>query len=70
MHHFAVIFFVIVASQMQNTVEGQDFYFFCCLMTQGTSIVRASSIDYDNLSRAVEFKGRASAIFAPRKSGG
>ena len=40
------------------------------VMTQGTSIVRASSMNYDNLSRAVEFKGRASASFAAKKSGG
>jgi lipopolysaccharide export system protein LptC len=40
------------------------------VMTQGTNVVRASSMSYDNLSQQVEFKGRASASFAPRKKAG
>jgi lipopolysaccharide export system protein LptC len=40
------------------------------VMTQGTSVVRADSMNYDNLARAVDFKGRASAVFATKKSGG
>jgi lipopolysaccharide export system protein LptC len=37
------------------------------VMTQGSDVVRAASMSYDNLSRVVEFKGRASARFATRK---
>jgi len=40
------------------------------VMTQGTNVVRASSMNYDNLSRQVEFTGRASAVFPPRRRGG
>ena len=40
------------------------------VMTQGTNVVRAASMSYDNLSRVVEFKGRASATFATKKRGG
>lgn len=40
------------------------------VMTQGTNIVRASGMSYDNLSRVVEFKGRSSAAFAAKKRGG
>ena len=40
------------------------------VMTQGTNVVRASSMSYDNLSRQVEFKGRASATFQAKKRGG
>jgi lipopolysaccharide export system protein LptC len=40
------------------------------VMTQGTNVVRASSMSYDNLSRQVEFKGRATATFQARKRGG
>ena len=40
------------------------------VMTQGTDVVRASSMSYDNLSRQVEFKGRASATLQARKRGG
>ena len=40
------------------------------VMTQGTDVVRAASMSYDNLSRVVEFKGRASARFATRKRPG
>jgi hypothetical protein len=39
-------------------------------MTQGTDIIHAASMNYDNLARLVEFKGRASASFAPKKRGG
>jgi len=37
------------------------------VMTQGSDVVRAASMSYDNLSRVVEFKGRTSARFATRK---
>jgi len=40
------------------------------VMTQGTDIIHAASMNYDNLARLVEFKGRASASFAPKKRGG
>lgn len=40
------------------------------VMTQGTNVVRAASMSYDNLARSVEFKGRASATFAAKKRGG
>ena len=40
------------------------------VMTQGTNVVRANSMNYDNLSRQVEFKGRSTATFATRKRGG
>ena len=40
------------------------------VMTQGAKVVRASSMNYDNLSRQVEFTGRASATFPPRRRGG
>ena len=40
------------------------------VMTQGTDVVRANSLNYDNLSQQVEFKGRASASFAARKRPG
>ena len=40
------------------------------VMTQGTDIIHAASMNYDNLARVVEFKGRASASFAPKKRGG
>jgi len=40
------------------------------VMTQGTNVVRASSMNYDNLSRQVEFTGRASAVLPPRRHGG
>jgi lipopolysaccharide export system protein LptC len=40
------------------------------VMTQGTNVVRATSMNYDNLSRQVEFTGRASATFPSRKRGG
>ena len=39
------------------------------VMTQGTNVVRAAGMSYDNLSRVVEFKGRASASFATKKRG-
>jgi lipopolysaccharide export system protein LptC len=40
------------------------------VMTQGTNVVRAAGMSYDNLSRVVEFKGRTSATFATKKRGG
>jgi len=40
------------------------------VMTQGTNVVRANSMNFDNLSRQVEFTGRASAVFPSRKRGG
>jgi len=40
------------------------------VMTQGTNVVHGASLDYDNLARTVEFKGRASASFAAKKRGG
>jgi len=39
------------------------------VMTQGTNVVRAAGMSYDNLSRVVEFKGRASASFETKKRG-
>ncbi len=37
------------------------------VITQGQSVVRASGMDYDNLARVVDFKGRTSATFvSPR----
>ena len=41
------------------------------VMTQGTNIVRAATMNYDNLSQVVQFQGRASATFAAKtRSGG
>jgi len=40
------------------------------VMRQGTNVVRANGMNYDNLTRQVEFTGRASATFAPKKRGG
>ncbi|MEO8310733.1 MAG: LPS export ABC transporter periplasmic protein LptC [Caldimonas sp.] len=38
------------------------------VVTQGQSVVRAGGMEYDNLARVVELKGRTSATFvAPRK---
>jgi lipopolysaccharide export system protein LptC len=39
------------------------------VVTQGTSVVRAEGMDYDNLSRVVELKGRSTATFVPPKQG-
>lgn len=35
------------------------------VVTQGTSVVRAEGMEYDNLSRIVELKGRSTATFDP-----
>ena len=37
------------------------------LVTRGSTEVRADGLDYDNLARVVEFKGRMRAVFAPPK---
>jgi lipopolysaccharide export system protein LptC len=39
------------------------------VVTQGTSVVRAEGMEYDNLSRVVELKGRSTAVFVPPKRG-
>lgn len=36
------------------------------IVQQGATVVRADGMDYDNVSRVVNFKGRARASFAPR----
>ena len=35
------------------------------VVTQGADVVRAEGMEYDNLARVVDLKGRASATFAP-----
>jgi lipopolysaccharide export system protein LptC len=35
------------------------------VVTQGTSVVRAQGLEYDNLVRVVELKGRSNAVFSP-----
>ena len=40
------------------------------VMTQGTNIVRAATMNYDNLAQVVEFQGRARATFAAKTRGG
>lgn len=37
------------------------------VMTQGASVVRAQGMQYDNLARVVDLKGRSSATFDPPK---
>jgi len=37
------------------------------LVTQGQSVIHAQGMEYDNLARVVELKGRNSATFAPPK---
>lgn len=37
------------------------------VVTQGASVVRAQGMDYDNLARVVELKGRSTATFDPPK---
>jgi lipopolysaccharide export system protein LptC len=40
------------------------------VVTQGQSVVRAGGMEYDNLSRVVDLKGRTSATFvSPRRAG-
>ncbi len=39
------------------------------VVTQGSSVVRAEGMNYDNLARIVELKGRNSAIFTPPARG-
>jgi lipopolysaccharide export system protein LptC len=39
------------------------------VVTQGTSVVRAEGMEYDNLSRVVELKGHSTATFVPPKRG-
>ena len=40
------------------------------VITQGASVVRAEGMEYDNLARVVDLKGRSSATFAsPRRDG-
>ncbi len=40
------------------------------VITQGASVVRAQGMEYDNLSRVVDLKGRSSATFlTPRRNG-
>ena len=38
------------------------------VVTQGQSVVRADGMEYDNLSRVVELKGRTKATFAARRA--
>ena len=38
------------------------------VVTQGASVVRAQGMEYDNLSRIVDLKGRTTATFAPRRN--
>jgi lipopolysaccharide export system protein LptC len=37
------------------------------VVTQGQSVIRAQGVEYDNLARVVDLKGRNSATFAPPK---
>ncbi|MEP6738724.1 MAG: LPS export ABC transporter periplasmic protein LptC [Caldimonas sp.] len=37
------------------------------VVTQGANVVRAEGMEYDNLARVVDLKGRSSASFAPPK---
>jgi lipopolysaccharide export system protein LptC len=39
------------------------------VVTQGTSVVRAEGMEYDNLARIVELKGRSTATFVPPNRG-
>jgi lipopolysaccharide export system protein LptC len=39
------------------------------VVTQGTSVVRAEGMEYDNLSRVVELKGHSTATFLPPPRG-
>ena len=39
------------------------------VVTQGQSVVRAGGMEYDNLSRVVDLKGRTSATFVPPRKG-
>lgn len=39
------------------------------VVTQGSSVVRADGMNYDNLARVVELKGRSRAVFSPPRPG-
>ena len=39
------------------------------IVTQGATVVRAAGMEYDNLARVIDLKGRVHAVFAPPPRG-